>query len=711
MISIYFRLASNAIKKNKALYLPYIFATSLLGIIYFLLSSLSTDTYVLSLDGGRTVAEVLSMGLYVIKIFASIFILYISLFISRKRTPEYGVLSVLGMEKKHLIGLIFVENLILCIAGIVISLFGGVAFYKIVQSLLLKTIGEPLDHTWRVNIKAFMDVLLIYLAVYVLIFLIQSISILRRKTIDVIKSSSKGEKMSKLDYVLGALGIIGLTVAYFIASSMPDDFKATKIDRLIASFAGDVVLVILATFLFFASGSALIFTLLRGIKHFYYKKTNFILLSGLSFRMRKNGVGLASICILFTMVIVSVAGLASFYSIVDPELITGISHNLIIQNVVHIDTDDSYKVEVEISASDVLQKLEESTDKRNVSMDVKEIDFLLYNSGTIKDGKFVIDYGQRDFDKEVDYSEALMLVADDVSKFSTKPIELKDNQIGVIIPNILVFDESLIVSEFDTIVLPDGKEYEAVYLVDEYSFAQRRDVLDAVYFVFPCSEEEVLERVRFDEFIDSKVNNATNEKFSREFFEALFSPAVPVYFIDFDAGYYEQKEIMKDAGIWATEYNSDTGETYYIFPFEQQAGDMIDFYDIYKGILFVAVALVVVFLTMSILVLYYKNVFDAYEDLKNFQIMRKVGLDERLIRKCVYAQMLITTLLPIVIASLHTLFAENFIKALISMFELRELNQYTNLTLVTTLVFIVVYVVIGIITSQVYIKIIKGKAY
>lgn len=716
MITIYLRLAFNAIKKNKALYIPYIFATSILGIIYYLISSLSYDKYVRGVQGGRTISEVLGVGRYVICAFAFIFILYLSVFISRKRKTEYGVLSVLGMEKKHLIGLIFVENVILAIGAVVVSVLGGISFYKIFQSLLLKTLDEPIDKSWKIYYGVIAELIAIYLITYIIVLIIQAIGILRKKTIDVIKSSSKGEKMRKIDYVIGILGIIGLVIAYSIAYGMADSYKATEIEGLITKFAGDVVLVIVATFLFFASGSALILTLFRAIKSFYYKKTNFIVLSGLSFRMRKNGIGLASICILFTMVIVSVAGLASFYSIIDPATITNQADNLIITDVTKFEYDENDEIESIslVPGIDDVNKLKEVAKAHNVLLDIKTIDFTYYSDGYIKNGKYYVDYRDDKHDEDTIIRYSNSLTYDTLSKFVSEPIELKDNQIGVIFPLYLEFDEDFVLPEFDTVVMPNGDEYELVRISEEVSFAQSPSAWDAVFFIFPCSEEELLDIMQFSDFIDNRVKAVSErgleKKFNREFFESVYNPYYYSYYINMDTDYYEQLDILKEAGMAGVTYTDEFGNEFEYDVYPNQAEVMVEFYDTYKGITFVAVALIVIFVMISILVLYYKNVFDAFDDLKNFQIMRKVGLDESLVHKCVYIQMIISTLLPIMIAAIHTLFAEKFIKALISMFDLKELQSFGHITLEVALVSIVVYLFIGVIVGRVYLNIIKQRA-
>lgn len=704
MIKIYFKLALNAIKKNRVLFLPYIVATSLVGIVFYLITSLSLDKYIRSIHGGYSLTEILLVGKFVIALFTSIFILYLNMFISRKRKTEYGVLSVLGMEKKHLVGLVLIENLILFIITLLTTVIGGNVFYKVYQLGLLKTVEAPIDKSFVFIPKAVAFVSLVFLGTYVLTFIIQSVSLVVSKTINVIKASSRSERKRIIDYFVGVLGFALLIYAYITAINMPSVIaNMSDVKGIVVRFATDVVFVIVATFLVFSAGSAVILSGLRKIKSIYYKKNNFINISGLAFRMRRNGLGLASICILFTMVIVSCSGLISFYSIVDPYLITGIKANAIVNKEFRIDHNDSdnpedYRVVIIKTADEYLEELINEAEKKHVKVDYRYLDFMFDLGGVVENDTFYsedcVEY--KNATEDDIYSFVIVLTQEEVETFTGKKLDLEPNQIGIIASDIEVIsnDGYNICSK---IKLNDDAVFDGIRLNDDdFDFVERDHY---TFFVVPMSSEEICEVTGFNDKLAQRLSNL------HESFEVVLTPYNTVYYVDINADYATQKEIFLELG-WITEdLDGFLPSEFY------QAPAMIEFYTEYRGLIYVAFSIIVVFIIISILVLYYKNVFDAYEDLKNFQIMKKVGLEDSLVKKTVYSQMLVSTLLPIILAAIHTLFAESFIKSLLSLFDLSELQSFRQITLFTTLIFIVIYVVIGIFTGRVYVGIVGKKEY
>ena len=679
MIKIYFKLALNAIRKNRILFLPYIVASSVMGILTYLITAVAADTYIRNIQGGNIVSEIFGIGTVVIAFFAIIFNVYLSLFISRKRRQEYGVLSVLGMEKKHLIGLIFVENLLLLISNFVFSVFGGIAFYKVFQLSLLKVLNIPADNSIRISSRAVFYILGIYLVVYLISFVIQSVTVSVNKVVNVINSSSKGERRQVTDYILGIVGFVMLIWAYVTAMKIPSVATVDSVSYdVISNFVLAVIVVIAATFLVFISGSVFVLSLLKKNKNIYYRKSNFINLSGLSFRMRKNGVALGAVCILFTMVMVSVSGILSFYSIADESTITRIGNDYIIDDFIQIKYPDDFDWESEenppdpeitlVKAEETLGKLIDASKSHGVDISYKTFDYFFSDFGYIEDGAFVFSYYYDDITMIDEISTSMgVVLKEDAENYLGEKIDLKDGEIGFI----QVY-EPYSGKHIDKIRLSDGTDASVINLNGSFGFTSINHI--NCFLVLAMSAEEA------DEFIGIDVlKNQVGDGFSYDF----FNPYGKVFFVDVDTDYMEQYEIAKEAGLFE---NDENGEfTHY----QMQCVEMIEFYSAYRGLLFVAFSIISVFVIMSIIVLYYKNVFDAYDDLRNFQIMRKVGLDDSLVIKTVYSQMIISTLLPILVATIHTVFAERFIGALLSLFELKELEGFGRITLLSAIASII----------------------
>ena len=305
---LYPKLAWDRIRKNKRFYLPYILTCIGMVMMFYIIHYLAAMPTIKDMPGGDTMEMVLGLGTWVVALFAVIFLFYTNSFLMRRRQKEFGLYNMLGMGKNHLSLLLLWENGILFVISMVGGLLGGILLSKMAELFMLMLLGGEVTYTLRIDPDAFGDTWVIFIPVFALIFLKGLIQIRRSSAIALIKSETVGEKPPKANYLFGIAGILILAGAYYIALSIKSPLIA------MAWFFLAVCMVIVATYLLFISGSVMLCRLLQKNKHYYYKPNHFVSVSSMVYRMKRNGAGLASICVLSTMVLVIMMGAGSLYA-------------------------------------------------------------------------------------------------------------------------------------------------------------------------------------------------------------------------------------------------------------------------------------------------------------------------------------------------------------------------------------------------------------
>ena len=298
MGNLYTKLAFTSIKKNKVFYVPYIISASIMIALFFIVTSLAFDPYIQSVHGGSTLATLLALGIPVLGLLSTFFLFYISSFVMKRRKKELGLYSILGMEKKHIIAVISRENFIVATASIALGNIFGLVFYKVSQLILLKIIHCAIDMSLNISVRAMAITTILYALLFGVLFIFSSLEIRIRSTLGYLKSGTVGEKKPKANWFLGAVGIILLVVAYVMATGVHETVQAFTL------FFPAVILVIIGTYMLFIAGSVAILNILKKKKDYYYQTKHMISVSGMLYRMKRNGMGLATICILSTMVLV-----------------------------------------------------------------------------------------------------------------------------------------------------------------------------------------------------------------------------------------------------------------------------------------------------------------------------------------------------------------------------------------------------------------------
>ena len=301
------RLAINGIKNNKKLYFPYILSCIGMVMMFYIIHSLSYSPLLREVRGGSSIEAVLTLGKFVIAVFGLLFLFYTNSFLVKKRYKEFGLYNILGMDKHSISRIILCESVTVSLVGLVCGIGLGIAFSKLAELGLLNAIQKEIDYRFTVTSEAVLFTVLIFGIIFLLLTVKSLIQVRHLKPLQLLKSENAGEKPLKANWVFALLGVILLGTAYYIAVSIKTPLSALTI------FFIAVIMVIIATYLLFMSGSVALCKILQKNKKYYYKKQHFISVSSMAYRMKRNGAGLASICILSTMVLVMLSSTTSLY--------------------------------------------------------------------------------------------------------------------------------------------------------------------------------------------------------------------------------------------------------------------------------------------------------------------------------------------------------------------------------------------------------------
>ena len=306
-LGFYPKLAWTGMRSNRKLYLPYLITCISMVAMLYIVGYLSGAEAVRHLPGGQFIQESLGLGVWIIALFAGLFLLYSSSFLMRRRKKEFGLYNILGMGKGHLGMVVFCETVMTAVISIFTGLFAGMTLSKLAELCIVNIVGGEVDYSLTVSGSSAVIASVVFAVIFLVIMVKSLWQIRRTNAINLLKSENVGEKLPRLHWFWGTLGAVVLGAAYYLALSIEDPLSALFI------FFGAVGMVIVATYLLFMSGSVLLCKLLQKNKRYYYKPNHFVSVSSMAYRMTRNGAGLASICILLTMVLVMLSSTSCLY--------------------------------------------------------------------------------------------------------------------------------------------------------------------------------------------------------------------------------------------------------------------------------------------------------------------------------------------------------------------------------------------------------------
>jgi putative ABC transport system permease protein len=665
MFKLTSKLAFSNLKQNRKLYYPFAIAVILTTMILYSFIALASTPHLEDSYGGGAARTVLGFGSFVVQLVVIILVAYANGYVMKNRSKELGLYSVLGMEKKHLLVMTLWELLIFYILTVGAGLGLGLLFDRLIFALLLKCMGLPVVIQSTFQLGAVLDTLLGLALAFALILLLNSFRLLRYSSLNLMQKKKAGEKKGRFLLVQTLLGLGLLGIAFYLALTVERPVAAVQ------GFFIAVILVILATYLLFNAGSITFLRFLKGRKSYYYKPENFISVSNLIARMRKNAAGLATISILSTMVLVTLTGSLNIFIGGQNYLDTVYPSDYMI-SVGHMTSD----AETEPVIEDVQAQIKKTADATHLSD--YQVTQTTYWSAEIRkiDGKVleVNDQSTPATDQELK-TEGTVYFFDQATyeQLTGQKVDLGENEIlayGYQYPGRL-----------DAQLEINGKTFTIKQKLDS-NFIQGKIPQDALfqhqmglYLVLPDLNQLGL---KVDKNLEFSINakNKDNKDFTGGVTKELYSTDKMSQYGATYFGGYERYSIEKE---W-----------------RESAGT----------VLFIGVFLSVIFLLATVLVIYYKQISEGYEDRENFVILQQVGLDQKQTATTIRKQILTVFFLPLFFSFLYLGVAYKMIAKIVAILGANNAGLVLQTTLSICAVFFISYVLVFLLTSRSYRKIV-----
>lgn len=669
----YGKLAGSNLKKNKSIYLPYIITAAGMSAVFYIMVAITRDPGINKMPGAAELQMILGMGCGVVGIFATIFLFYTNSFLMKRRKREFGLFHILGMEKRHIGKMMFWETSIVAVISIAGGLLAGVILNKLMVLLLLRITHLDVPFGFHVSVEGLKAAAVLFAVIFAVTLLFNLHQVQKAKPVELLRSSSQGEAEPKTRWLMTIIGIAALAGGYCIAIVTKNPMGALML------FFVAVILVMIGTYCLFTSGSIAVLKMLRRNKNYYYKTSHFTSVSGMIYRMKQNAVGLANICILSTAVLVMISGTVSLYSgmndIVDSRYPTDISINS--RNLTQ-------------EHKEALNSLVDQALAENSLEDENRLSYEMLSVAAMKQGKDI------SMDRSIDYSQSTLaefffLTMEEFQKLGGKKAELKEGEALVYayrgnakepvwningkelkIKNYIEKEDSgklhaglAAVSIYDAyfIILKDDKTLEEITAIQQQAYGDQASMLE------------------HNMYLDVSGTDA-QEMACTDRISALLQE-------------YSAQNIPKDSEIWMGRVDS-------------KARNRSELCVFYGGFLFLGIFLGFVFLLAAVLIIYYKQISEGYEDKGRFEIMQKVGMSRKEVKASIRSQILKVFFLPLIMAGIHLAAAFPLVNRLLALFAMQNTALFAVCSLMTVVAFTVIYGIVYVITAKTYYKIVES---
>lgn len=604
----YPKLAFDGIRKNRRMYVPFICTCIGMVMMFYIISYLHYSDTIASMNGGQIMRSTLNLGSIVVGIFSCIFLFYTNSFLIRRRKKEFGLYHILGMGKLNIARILFWETLLTAVISLVLGIGFGILFSKLAELAMARLTHAQIIYSMHISPDSILFTLTVFGCIFILLFFNTLRQVHFSNAITLVQSESVGEKPPKGNILLGLLGMICLAAAYYLAVTVADPVSA------LGMFFIAVILVIVGTYLIMIASSVLFCRLLQKNKRYYYKANHFVSISSMAYRMKRNGAGLASICILATMVLVMLSTTVSLYFGMDDVL------------------SNRYPYQFNTTVS----------------------------------------YDSFDMMSDENTASILKLASDEALLFSTRDSAYNESTIS--------FEHGMtytIKKQIDKFV-PDGNSMANISTIFVLIVPDIHAAVDAIA-ALPGNEKSVYFYWQYN--FDTNLNRDD---------QILLANDLSSTISDFFTQSYKQ-----NTGIMRCQ-------------FESRAANYEEFLADFGSLFYLAIVLSIVFLIAAVLIIYYKQISEGYEDQARFDIMQKVGMTKREIKKSINSQLLTVFFLPLVGAGIHLIFAFPMIRKILLLFNLTNLHLYTIVTLISFGAFALFYTIVYRITSNAYYHIVSG---
>ena len=671
---LYPRLAWQNIKGDRRFFAPYFLA--LLGNVaaFYIMTALAVDPGMSQLHGAMYVQSFCFMGMFIAAVFSAVFLLYVNGFLMKQRKKALGLYNILGMGKSHIAAVLFFETLFVGGAGIVCGLLTGLLFHKLVTLALYKLLRFAVPFGFAISWDAMARTAILF-GVLIGLTLLSNLNKVRvSKPIELLYGGQVGEREPRTKWFMTLLGILTLGAGYYIALRTTNGMEA------IAFYFVAVFLVIIGTYCLFTAVSIFVLKALRANKRFYYKTSHFIGVSGMLYRMKQNAVGLANICILSTMVMVMVSGTLSLYlgtqDIVDRQAPSDLTV------LVRYDPDEAEPFD----PAAMLRFQEGFIQDQGYSVS----EDLIYSSftftvGRLPDGSYTTENDLVTLGTAITTIQVLTQDAYAAATGVSLGLEAGEVAFGG--------EEDVLTIHWGTL------EGAGSFGRSDLTVAQHlEESLSADAAVSDTSTLVVADTAALMELYE-KQKEAYGEDSSWMEWQASFS--VDATDEELRAVQQAYNQYVRDDAVFA-----GTGK-WWSCGWTLRCDVEADAYGLAGGFLFLGIFLGTIFLMATVLIIYYKQISEGYEDKARFEIMQKVGLSREEVRASIRSQVLMVFFLPIAVAAIHILFDFNMVEKLLTLFQVYNTTLTALCTLGTVLVFFLVYGAVYLLTARTYYKIVE----
>ena len=667
----YPKLAWDGIRKNKRLYFPYILTGAVMVMMYYILSYLIESPALAQMPGGSVLMSLLPLGCVVILAFSLLFLFYSNSFLIRQRYREFGLYNILGMDKRNISKVMFWECLMVAVIAIVMGMAAGIMLSKAAELVLLYLLDMDVSFEFSIGKTSLWQTPLFFGIIFFLLLLNSLIKVRRSKPLELMKANKVGEKLPKRIWIEAVIGVILLGAAYYLAISIEEPLAA------LANFFVAVLLVIVGTYELFMAGSVALCKLLQKNKKYYYKANHFVSVSSMAYRMRRNGAGLASICILLTMVLVMISSTASLYIGEEDTLRNRFPNGVNIR--VTFDTPDGIQDE---NVEKLYQTVLEHSGLDEIPyMRTAEIPGLFTEEGITIDSTGHMNFSTSTYNN-VGYLSVVSLA--DYNDMTGKNETLAE-------------DECMLYCirtkhEGDTFTMEYGNTYKVKKVLDEFvQDGEANSLIIPTIYLVVNDMEAFVEPVK-----DMKNQNGD-----------------PMMMYDWVCGFdmaSAEEEIATADSIMNTFRQGYIDKTFdaYSFSADSREAERANFLQVYGSLFFLGIMLSVVFLFAAVLIIYYKQISEGYEDQSRFDIMQKVGMTKKEIRKSINSQMLTVFFAPLIMAGVHICFAFPFLWKILMLFNMNNMLLIIATIAVCFVIFGLFYALVYKITSNAYYNIVSG---
>lgn len=638
---IYEKLAVTNLKNNRKTYVPYIFTGVLTVMMFYIIDALSRGKGITQ----DTLKICLQYATGVIVVFAVIFLFYTNSFLIKRRKKEIGVYNILGMGKRHIARMMAVETILTAGISILGGLVFGIIFGKLMYQLLLKILHNSVDMQFSVNGTAIVQTVILFAGIFLLTYLYNILQIQLVNPVELLHGGNQGEKEPKSRWLLVIVGVAALGNGYWIALTTEAPLEA------LLKFFVAVVCVIIGTYALFIAGSIVVLKILRKNKAYYYNPKHFTSVSGMIYRMKQNGAGLANICVLSTMVLVMVSTTVSLYAGMEDILDSRFPRDVsIVCN------------EADTNKEETLQRLiKEQCEKAGV----KITDRVRYRYGSMNavlKGNNLEKVEQYYPDNHFYYVE--MITQEEYNRIEKKNVSLKEQEILTYTTNGKCGKKQINIA---------GQNYQVKKELSEMTSQPKStaEMYKTLYIVFANAEQ--IERIEPFSYAD-KFNLKGDDGKQKEALEQIQNE----FYEKIPDGMMESRMLSRSS-----------------------------FYELYGGLFFIGIYLGSMFIMATVLIIYYKQISEGYDDRERYQIMQKVGMSKKEVKRSIRSQVLSVFFLPLIVAVIHVAVAFKVMTKILGVLNLTNVWLFTVCTIITIAVFAVFYIIVYSITAKEYYRIVN----